>query len=153
MHTVQKGFASFTQQSLSSCCVGHMADREATDTLSTFLELISWQKSRATGTSWGGRGSLAWGRQGGQDLYQREGKPGEGKQRQGRVERMSQEQIPAKQCLCKGPGDRKGQSLLEERSWAAQGFVNRSGGELESFILRRGAPLNFYQGECKYKAT
>lgn len=40
-------------KALSSCCTGHTADSSATDTLSAFLELISWQKRRATGTSWG----------------------------------------------------------------------------------------------------
>lgn len=80
MHIVVKGFGVLHSAKPEQLLRGtHGRQGVQTDT-STFLELISWQKSRATGTSWGeGERQPGLGASGrGQDLYQREGKPGEG---------------------------------------------------------------------------
>lgn len=75
----------------------------------------------------GGRGSLAWGRQGGTGPLPKGRETWWRKQRQqaggAHVTRTDSRQTVSVQ----RSWDRKGQSLLEERSWAAQGFVNRSG--------------------------
>lgn len=90
----------------------------------------NWYPGRRAGQQvlrGGGRGSLAWGRQGetgplpkGRETWRR-------KQRQQaggvHVTKTDSRQTASVQ----RSWDRKGQSLLEERSWAAQGFVNKSG--------------------------
>lgn len=104
MHTVQKGFASSTQQSSEQLlrgthgrqeCDAHPLRLPGTDILA------EGQGNRC----FVGEGGAAWpgGVRARQDLYQREGKPGEGSRGSKRVECTSQKQIPAKQRLRKGP--------------------------------------------------
>ena len=81
----------------------------------------------------GRRGSLAWGHQCGTESLP-EGRETCWRQQAGGVHRHKERSPPNKESVQRS-WDRKGQSLLEERSRASQGFVNRSG-EKESFNLR-----------------
>lgn len=104
MHTVQKGFASFTQQSFEQLLRGTHGRQEC-DGHPLHLPGIDILAEEQGNGYFVGEGEAAWpgGVRAGQDLYQREGKPGEGSRGSKRVERTSQKQIPAKQRLCKGP--------------------------------------------------
>lgn len=140
-------------KALSSCCEGHTADRSATHTLSAFLELISWQKGRATGASWGREGQPGLGASG-RDRTSTKGKGNLAKEAEAASgwsarhrNRFPPNSVCAKVLRQEGTKPVGGEELGSTR------LCEQVGWELESFILRRVSTTEFFSRECKYKAT
>ena len=121
-------------KALSSCCTGHTAGRSAMDTLSAFLELISWQKGRATGTSCGterqpGLGASV------RDRVSTRGKGNLLKAASG-WGAPSQGKIPTKQRVCAKVLRQEGTKPVGGKEPGITRLCEQVGWELESFNLR-----------------